>query len=89
MSLSNGLISVDARHELIQIVRDARSLLALPDNGFSWSSWADAVAALAEVDGYIAARTYSVASTGLNRDQCYPRAGGAWLFTIAPTRLTK
>ena len=47
--------SVDVRHELIQILRDARSLLALPDNDFSWSSWEDATAALSELDGYIAA----------------------------------
>jgi hypothetical protein len=46
---------VDAgRQELASVLREARSLLALPGNDFAWSSWEDAGAALAEVDGLIA-----------------------------------
>ena len=43
-----------ARQELVEVLRQARSLLALPDNNFDWSSWADADAALREVDGLVA-----------------------------------
>jgi hypothetical protein len=39
---------------LIAVLRDARKLLALPENDFAWSSWEDREAALAEVDGHIA-----------------------------------
>jgi hypothetical protein len=42
-----------AQRELANVLREARSLLALPDNDFSWSSWVDAGAALAEMDGLI------------------------------------
>lgn len=42
------------RRELVQVLREARTLLARPDNDFAWSSWMDADAALAEVDGLIA-----------------------------------
>jgi hypothetical protein len=42
------------RQELASVLREARSLLALPGNNFDWSSWADAHAALAEVDGLVA-----------------------------------
>jgi hypothetical protein len=49
-------VRVDAgRQELASVLREARSLLARPGNDFAWSSWADAGAALAEVDGLIAA----------------------------------
>jgi hypothetical protein len=44
-----------ARLELVDLLREARSLLARPGNDFAWSSWDDAGAALAEVDGLIAA----------------------------------
>lgn len=43
-----------ARDELVDVLRDARPLLALPGNDYCWSSWADADAAFAEVDGLIA-----------------------------------
>lgn len=43
-----------ARHELASVLSEARSLLARPGNDFAWSSWEDADAALAEVDGLIA-----------------------------------
>jgi hypothetical protein len=46
---------VDARQELVNVLREARALLALPGNDFAWSSWADAPAALAELDRLIAA----------------------------------
>ena len=39
---------------LIDVMRDARKLLALPGNDFAWSSWEDREAALAEVDAHIA-----------------------------------
>lgn len=39
------------RHALL----DLRALLARPDNDYTWSSWEDAPAALAELDGYLAA----------------------------------
>ena len=39
---------------LIAVMRDARTLLARPDNDFTWSSWEDGEAALAEIDGHIA-----------------------------------
>ena len=39
---------------LIAVMRDARDLLARPDNDFAWSSWEDREAALAEVDEHIA-----------------------------------
>jgi hypothetical protein len=45
----------DARQQLANVLRETRALLALPDNDFAWSSWGDADAALAEVDGLIAA----------------------------------
>jgi hypothetical protein len=46
---------VEARHELIDVLREARAFLALPGNDFAWSSWEDARAALAELDRQIAA----------------------------------
>lgn len=42
-----------ARRELVDVLLDARALLARPGNDFSWSSWEDAGAALHEVDGLI------------------------------------
>jgi hypothetical protein len=44
-----------ALRELAGVLREARLLLALPENDFAWSSWEDASAALAEVDKLIAA----------------------------------
>ncbi len=38
---------------LIAVMRDARKLLALPANDFTWSSWKDQQAALAEMDEHI------------------------------------
>jgi hypothetical protein len=40
---------------LLDVLREARDLLALPGNDFLWSSWPDALAALAAVDRVIAA----------------------------------
>jgi hypothetical protein len=45
---------MNAMHELDRILTDARALLARPANDFSWSSWKDQEAALAEVDALIA-----------------------------------
>jgi hypothetical protein len=39
--------------ELANVLREARRFLALPDNDFSWSSWADQRTALTEVDSLI------------------------------------
>jgi len=44
-----------ARAELRNVLLDARSLIALPDNNFDWSSWHDAAVALREIDGLVAA----------------------------------
>lgn len=41
------------RHELLEVLRETRAMLARPDNEFMWSSWEDADAALAEMDGLI------------------------------------
>lgn len=41
------------RTKLIEILREARALLARPDNDFAWSSWKDAPAALREIDDII------------------------------------
>ena len=43
-----------SRRELADVLREARALLALPDNCFDWSSWADRDTALQEVDTLIA-----------------------------------
>jgi len=43
-----------ARRELVEVLREARALLALPDNDFCWSSWCDSNAALATMDRQIA-----------------------------------
>ena len=45
---------MDALRELIDVLREAKTLLALPGNDFGWSSWKDAPAALAELDRQIA-----------------------------------
>lgn len=37
----------------MEVLGQARTLLALPVNDFSWSSWEDADAALGEIDGMI------------------------------------
>jgi hypothetical protein len=46
---------LEARQELVQILREAREIMALPDNDFLWSSWNNATEALAELDQLIAA----------------------------------
>jgi hypothetical protein len=45
----------DSRRALADVLREARALLARPDNDFAWSSWLDAAGALKEVDRLIAA----------------------------------
>ncbi|HVK12220.1 MAG TPA: hypothetical protein VM597_25940 [Gemmataceae bacterium] len=45
----------DARRELADVLREARAVLARPDNDFSWSSWPDGVAALAGVERAVTA----------------------------------
>ncbi len=39
---------------MVDVLRAARDLLVLPANDFAWSSWQDASAAVAEIDGLIA-----------------------------------
>lgn len=41
------------RQELLDVLRETRAMLALPDNEFMWSSWEDADDALREMDGLI------------------------------------
>jgi hypothetical protein len=41
------------RRELLEVLRETRTMLARPDNEFMWSSWEDGDAALAEIDGLI------------------------------------
>jgi hypothetical protein len=65
---------MDARRELVNVLRQARALLALPGNDFAWSSWEDASAALAELDRQTAA---------VESGQLPPRLDLAVLF--APT----
>ena len=65
---------MDPRQQLVEVLREAQALLALPGNDFAWSSWEDAPAALAELDRQIAA---------IERGQLPPRLDVAVLF--APT----
>lgn len=49
----DGLRVVNASNKfknLFNVLREARTLLALPDNDFSWSSWQDTEAAIREID---------------------------------------
>ena len=46
-----------SQRELSEVLREARSLLALPNNCFDWSSWADGDAALTEVDALSLSRS--------------------------------
>jgi hypothetical protein len=46
--------ATEATAPMIAALLEARRLVALPDNDFSWSSWRDAEHALAEIDGYLA-----------------------------------
>ena len=48
-------LSVNARDKLLSILTEARKLLALPGNDYSWSSWQGPDDALAELDALIAA----------------------------------
>jgi hypothetical protein len=41
--------------ELITVLKQARALLALESNDFSWSSWKDQNRAISEIDSIIAA----------------------------------
>jgi hypothetical protein len=44
-----------ARREMADVLRESRALLALTENDYSWSSWEDAEAAVAEIDQLLAA----------------------------------
>ena len=43
------------RRELVDVLREARALLARPGNDFDWSTWRDADDAFGEVDGLVRA----------------------------------
>lgn len=43
------------REALIQVLEDARALLARPDNDFAWSSFRDLDEAVSEIDAHILA----------------------------------
>ena len=43
----------NAKQALLEVLREARALLALPDNDFAWSTWESATDALSELDGFI------------------------------------
>jgi hypothetical protein len=44
----------DAIRALISVLNDARTILSLPNNDFSWSYWGSADVALREIDGLLA-----------------------------------
>ena len=44
-----------AQRELIDVLREARALLARPENDFAWSPWREVDEALRELDGRIGA----------------------------------
>jgi len=43
----------NAKETLLQVLRETRALLALPDSNFAWSTWNSAAEALSELDGFI------------------------------------
>jgi hemoglobin len=43
-----------SQRDLLQVLQEARSLLARPGNDFAWSSWSDPEAALRQIDELIA-----------------------------------
>ncbi len=49
----NAAAPTYSRDILIDVLQRARAMLALEGNDFSWSSWEDSDAALAELDGLI------------------------------------
>jgi hypothetical protein len=44
---------MDRLQKLIAVLREARALLTLEDNDFSWSSWTDQNQAISEIDSMI------------------------------------
>ena len=43
----------NSKQSLLEVLREARDLLARPDNDFAWSTWDSAADALSELDGFI------------------------------------
>jgi hypothetical protein len=43
----------NAKDTLLQVLRETRVLLALPDNDFAWSRWNNATEALSDFDGFV------------------------------------
>lgn len=48
------LMKTNTQPNLLTVLHEARVLLALADNDFSWSSWEDRTEGLAELDQFIA-----------------------------------
>ena len=46
-------MNAQEKAELTAVLREARLLLRLPSNDFSWSSWENADQATAEIDSYL------------------------------------
>ena len=51
--MAEATVDDPERQELLDVLRETRAMLALPDNEFMWSSWEDADDALREADGLI------------------------------------
>jgi hypothetical protein len=43
-----------AKKELLNVLKETRELLALPENDFAWSTWDDTAEALSEFDRLVA-----------------------------------
>lgn len=61
------------KERFVEILREAKELVALADNDFSYSSWLDAEAAVAEIQGHL---------SGIERGE--DRIASAWAI-FAPT----
>ncbi|MBN8417437.1 MAG: hypothetical protein J0L73_00830 [Verrucomicrobia bacterium] len=44
----------NAKEELLNVLKETRELLVLPDNDFAWSRWDDTAEALSEFDRLVA-----------------------------------
>lgn len=62
------------KENLLQVLRETRGLLALPDNDFAWSGWEDARAALTEMDFFI---------SQIEKDRPFDKGMLHALFTVA------
>jgi hypothetical protein len=60
---------------LVAVLEEARRLVSRPDNDFSWSSWGDSEAALAELDGLIAELAAGVLADRATLDTIFAPTG--------------